>query len=288
MAEEEKKEEPKDSGAADAAPAKAAPAQAAAGTKAPAGFRQMLGEKKGMTQLFDGQGKLRAVTVIQAGPCTVSNVRTKERDGYTAVQLAFGARKEKNVSKPLAGQFKAANLKPAKVLREFRVSDVKGWAVGQIVDLEGRFKVLDYVDVHGVTKGMGFQGAMKRHGFAGLPGSHGASDKERSPGSLASRRSLGRVLPGQRMAGHMGAVTTAVQKLEVVQVETDKNLIYVNGSVPGPVGSVVTLAETVKDKKVRIIRKIVSALRDKMGNIIQAKGAKAAAKAQAPKAAEKK
>ena len=256
--------------------------------KAPAGFRQILGEKKGMTQLFDGQGRLRAVTVIEAGPCTVSSVRTKERDGYTAVQLAFGSRKEKNLGKPLAGQYKAAGLSPARALREFRVADVKGWAVGQIVDLEGRFKALDYVDVHAITKGRGFAGAMKRHGFHGLPGSHGASDKERSPGSLASRRALGRVLPGQRMAGHMGAVMTAVQKLEVVQVEPEKNLIYVNGSVPGPAGAVVTLAETVKDRKVRIIRKVSTVLRDKMGNIIQAKGAKAAAKAQAPKAPEKK
>ena len=285
MADEAKKEEgktePKDSTAADAAAGNAA-------AKAPTGFRNLLGEKKGMTQLFDGQGRLRAVTVIQAGPCTVSNVRTKERDGYTAIQLAFGSRKEKNLGKPLAGQYKAAGLKPAKALREFRVADVKGWTVGQVVDLEGRFKVLDYVDVHGITKGMGFQGAMKRHGFSGLPASHGASDKERSPGSLASRRSLGRVLPGQRMAGHMGHVATAVQKLEVVQVELEKHLIYVNGSVPGPAGSIVTLTETVKNRKVRIIRKMVSVLRDKMGNIIQAKGAKAAAKAQAPKAPEKK
>ncbi|MBI5200556.1 MAG: 50S ribosomal protein L3 [Elusimicrobia bacterium] len=241
-----------------------------------------------MTQLFDAQGKLRAVTVIQAGPCTVSNVRTKERDGYTAIQLAFGSRREKNIGKPLAGHYKSLGLKPAKALREFRVADVKGWAVGQVVDLEGRFKPLDFVDVHGMTKGMGFQGAMKRHGFAGLPASHGASDKERSPGSLASRRALGRVLPGQRMAGHMGFFMIAVQKIEVVQVEPEKNLIYVNGSVPGPAGSIVTLTETVKNKKVRIIRKVSTVLRDKMGNIIQAKGAKNAAKAKPAAAPEKK
>ncbi|MBI4423853.1 MAG: 50S ribosomal protein L3 [Elusimicrobia bacterium] len=276
MADEAKKDEdqqqeaPGDSGAAAAAPA-----------RAPAGFRHVIGEKKGMTQIYDGQGNLRGVTVIQAGPCVVSGLRTPEKDGYSAVQLAFGQRKEKSFNKAQLGQFKAAGVKPAKALREFRLSDVKGFAVGQLVDLESRFKPLDYVDVRGVTKGKGFQGVMKRHNFRGMPGSHGASDKERSPGSLTSRRSLGKVLKGQRMAGHMGDVMSSVQKIEVVQVDPENNLLYVNGPVPGAAGSVVLVGETVKDKKARIIRKASTVLRDKMGNIIQAKGAKAAAKAQA-------
>lgn len=278
--EEQQKEEPKDSAAAGAAAGNAA-------GKAPTGFRHLLGEKKGMTQVYDGQGQLRAVTVIEAGPCVVANVRTPEKNGYSAVQLAFGKKREKSCNKAQLGQFKAAGIAPARALREFRLSDTKGFAVGQVVDLEGRFKPLDFVDVFGLNKGHGFAGVMKRHNFRGMPGSHGASDKERSPGSLTSRRSLGKVLAGQRMAGHMGHEAVAVQKIEVVQVEPEKNLIYINGSVPGPVGSVVVLAETVKDKKVRIIRKISTVLRDKMGNIIQAKGAKAAAKAQA-KPAEKK
>jgi len=283
MAEEAKKEETQ---------TPAAPAAEAAATngpaKAPEGFRRILGEKKGMTQIYDSLGHLRAVTVIEAGPCTVSSLRTAEKDGYTAIQLAFGKRREKSVSKPEAGQFKAAGIAPARALREFRFADLKGFAVGQIVDLEGRFKPLDYVDVRGVTKGKGFAGVMKRHNFRGMPGSHGASDKERSPGSLTSRRSLGRVLPGQRMAGHMGHEMLAIQKIEVILVDAAKNLIYVNGSVPGPAGCIVELAETVKDRKTRIIRKASTVLRDKMGNIIQAKGAKAAAKAQAKPAPEKK
>ena len=294
MAEEAKKEETKDEAKKEEpkkeeqqpSPAAAPSGDGAAVTKAPTGFRHILGEKKGMTQVYDGQGHLRAVTIIQAGPCTVSSLRTADKDGYTAVQLAFGKRKEKNVVKPLAGQFKAAGIAPAKALREFRTPDVKGFAVGQIVDIDGRFKPLDYVDVRGLTKGKGFAGVMKRHNFRGMPASHGASDKERSPGSLAARRSLGRVLPGQRMAGHMGHEMQSVQKIEVVQVDPAKNLIYVNGPVPGPVGSVVVVAETVKDKKVRVIRKIVQVLRDKMGNIIQAKGARAAAQAAKAQAAQ--
>ncbi len=266
---------------------KTAEAAADGAKKAPATFRWLLGEKKGMTQVFTADGKLVPVTVIEAGPCPVYGIKTDEKDGYNAVQLGFGKRKEKSLTKSLLGQFKASSLPPAKYLREFRINETAGFAVGQQVDLEGRFKPLDYVDVHGVSKGKGFAGVMKRHNFRGLPGSHGASDKERSPGSLAARRSLGRVLPGQRMAGHLGNAATTVHKLEVVEVDPGKHLLYVNGSVPGPVGSLVFVGETVKNKKVRIIRKQVAVLRDKMGNIIKAKGAKAAAQATS-KPAEKK
>ena len=249
--------------------------------KAPAGFRSILGIKRGMTQVYDKEGKLYAVTEIEAGPCTVLRVRDDKKDGYRAVQLGFGSVKEKNLASPLLGQFKKLGFAPMKYVREFRVSDVAGFEPGQILDLEGRFTPGDYVDVRGYSKGGGFQGVMKRHGFAGLPGSHGASDKERSPGSLASRRALGRVLPGQRMAGHGGHEMTTVQKMEVVEIDAKTHRIFINGAVPGPKGALIQLFETVKNKKRKVVHKQPTVLRDKMGNIIQTKSAKARAQADA-------
>jgi len=228
-------------------------AQAQASQKpAPVGLRVILGEKVGMTQLFDAKGRLRAVTVVKAGPCTISNIRTMERDGYCAICLGYGETDLDSLSKPLAGQFAKSGIAPLKKLREFRVSDVKGYEAGQIVTAASRFAEGDYVDVQGVTKGRGFAGGMKRHGFHGMPASHGSSDKERAPGSLASRRSLGRVIPGQRMAGHMGQQTLTAAKLEIVKVDADSHLLYINGSVPGTNGSVVVVLETTKPRKKRV------------------------------------
>lgn len=254
--------------------------EAAAPKKAPATFRCILGEKVGMTQVFHPKDRtLRDVTAVQAGPCPVLRVKTADGpDGYDAVLLAYGVRKEKNVPKPELGLFKKLNLPPARVIKEVRVADPKGFEPGQAVTLEGLFKTGDYVDVQGTSKGKGFAGVMKRHNFRGLPGSHGASDKERSPGSLASRRSLGRVLPGQRMAGRMGHETVTMQKLEVVSVDASKNLIYVNGSVPGPDGGLVTISETVKSRKFVVEAAKASAKKDKMGNIIGKKPTAAAKK----------
>lgn len=238
---------------------------------APSSLRAILGEKVGMTQVYHPKDKgLYDVTVVKAGPCPILRVKTAEgKDGYNAVQVAYGERKEKNVAKAQASEFKKAGVAPARLVREFRVNDAKGFEAGQVIEAAAIFKSGDYVDVQGTSKGIGFAGVMKRHGFRGLPASHGASDKQRSPGSLASRRSLGRVLPGQRMAGHAGAETVSMLKLEVVKVED--NLIYVNGSVPGPRGGFVTVSETVKSKKHRVdvVRSTVK--KDKMGNIIQAK-----------------
>jgi large subunit ribosomal protein L3 len=228
----------------------AAPAGA---TPAPATFRHILGEKLGMTQIYDGGGNVTPVTAIKAGPCPVVQLRTAENDGYEAVQIGFGAKREKNASEADKGRFKSAGIAPLRWVREYRAK-VAGVSVGQSVTIEGRFKPGDYVDVSGVTKGKGFAGAMKRHGFHGMPASHGASDKERSPGSLASRRALGRVLPGQRMAGHMGAENHTTMHLEVVHVNPEENLIYVRGAVPGPARSLVSVSETVKAVKHKIIR----------------------------------
>jgi len=248
--------------------------------KAPATFRAILGEKVGMTQVYHPKDKgLYDVTIVKAGPCKVVRVKTADsKDGYNAVQLAYGERKEKNVSKADLGQLKKAGAGAARWVREIRVNDTQGLEAGQTVDVSVGFKPGDYVDVQGTSKGKGFAGVMKRHNFLGMPASHGASDKERSPGSLASRRSLGRVLPGQRMAGHMGAETVTMQKLEIVQIDADKGLVYVNGSVPGPKGGFVTIHETVKTKKFRkeIVRSAIR--KDKMGNIIKPAAPKGGAK----------
>ena len=249
--------------------------------KAPAGFKSFLGIKRGMTQVYDKEGKLHAVTVIEAGPCTVLRVRDDKPDGYRAVQLGFVPVKEKNLPSPLVGQFKKAGFPAMRYEREVRVKDTAGFEAGQILDLHGRFTPGDYVDVRAFSKGKGFQGAMKRHGFAGLPGSHGASDKERSPGSLASRRALGRVLPGQRMAGHTGYEMTTIQKMEIIEIDEAANRLMINGAVPGPSGALVQVFETVKEKKHKVVQKQPTVLRDKMGNIIQTKSAKARAQADA-------
>jgi large subunit ribosomal protein L3 len=217
--------------------------------EAPVTFRMILGQKLGMTQVFDEEGALKGVSVIKAGPCQVVNIRTSEKDGYRAVCLGFGEVKKERLSKPMRGQFEKMKVEPSRHLQEYRVESVDGFEIGQSVLVNERFKVGDYIDVQGYTKGKGFAGAMKRHGFAGLPASHGASDKERSPGSIASRRSLGRVIPGQRMAGRMGQEKMTVPKLEVVKIDAENHLIYLNGSVPGARGSLVSIYETTKPMK---------------------------------------
>lgn len=256
--------------------------------KAPASFKHVVGVKKGMTHVVLPEGQMCGATVVDVTPAVVTAIRTPEKDGYSAIQVGFGTKPEKQVTKPLAGQYKNGGLKPAAYVREFRVADVKGFEIGQLVDAESRFVVEDYVDIQGTTKGKGFAGVMKRHNFAGLPASHGASDKQRSPGSLAARRSLGRVLPGQRMAGHLGHVTCTVQKVEIVKMDPATHTVYLKGSVPGPKGSYVSLSQTVKLRKHKVHVKRSTVLRDKMGNIITAKGAKAAAQAKAKAAPEKK
>ncbi len=248
--------------------------------KAPASLRVILGEKVGMTQLYGRKdNRLFGVTILKAGPCPIVRVKSAEGpDGYNAVLLAYGQRSPKGVAKPVLGQLKKAGLAPARWMREVRVANLAGLEAGQTVALEGIFQVGDYVDVQGTTKGRGFAGVMKRHGFHGLPASHGASDKERSPGSLASRRALGRVLPGQRMAGHMGHVTETSLKLEVIRVDGPENLIYLAGPVPGPRGGLVTISETVMARKRYIAPVLPSVKKDKMGNIIGKKPSKAATK----------
>ncbi len=248
------------------------PVQNDGAKKAPATFHAILGEKVGMTQIYHPKDQnLYDVTVVKAGPCPILRVKTADStDGYNAVQLGFGARRDKTVTKAQLGQFKKAGVPTQRYVREIRVDDTKGLEAGQIVAADVAFKPGDYVDVQGVIKGRGFAGVMKRHNFKGLPASHGASDKQRSPGSLASRRSLGRVMPGQRMAGHYGDTTLSTIKLEIVQIDSERNLIYIAGAVPGARGGLVTIHQTYMSKKVRTEQIKSTVKKDKMGNIIKA------------------
>jgi len=215
----------------------------------PVSHKFLVGKKLGMTQIFDAAGNLHAVTVVQTGPCRVVYTRTKEKDGYQAICLGFGNKKESSANAAEKGLAKKLDIKPIKFLKEFRVTDLAGAAAGQTASVE-RFAEGQYVDLQGISKGKGFAGGMKRHGFAGGGASHGASDRERAPGSLGSRRSLGRVLPGQRMAGHMGVDTVSVMKVKIIKIIPEENLILVNNGIPGANGSMVRIMLT--NKKVNV------------------------------------
>jgi len=213
----------------------------------PKSHKFLIGQKLGMTQLFDAAGSLHAVTVVKAGPCRVAYTRTKEKDGYQAVCLGFGHKKEQRANAAEKGLGKKLGTQAVKHLKEFRVADLAGAAQGQLAGVE-RFAEGEYVDLQGISKGHGFAGGMKRHNFRGGPASHGASDRERAPGSLGSRRSLGRVLPGQRMAGHWGVETVSVQKVKILKVVPEENLIMVGSGIPGATGSMVYI--TLTNKKI--------------------------------------
>ena len=205
----------------------------------------ILGSKLGMTQLWDEQNKVVPVTVIQAGPCVVTQVRTPERDGYNAVQLGFGAIKPKNVNKPDEGHFEKAGVTPRRHLVELRTADASEYTLGQEITAEA-FAAGEAVDVTGVTKGKGTAGVMKRHGFGGLGAGHGVHRKHRSPGSIGQSSTPSRVCKGMRMAGRMGVEKVTVQNLTIHAVDAERGLILVKGSVPGPKGSLVVLRTAAK------------------------------------------
>jgi len=188
----------------------------------------IIGKKLGMTQTFGSNGIAEAVTAIEAGPCVVIQVKTMAREKYNAVQLGFG--KAKRLKSPLRGHLKG--LGQFKYLREFRVDDIEGIEVGNQVDVS-LFKEGDLVDITGVSKGKGFAGVVKRYGFAGGPKTHGQSDRHRAPGSIGAGSSPGRVLKGQRMAGHMGDSKVTVRHLKVMEANPDRSLLLVRGAVPG-------------------------------------------------------
>lgn len=193
----------------------------------------ILGKKIGMTSLFDEKGKVIPCTVIEAGPCAVVQIRSKEKDGYEAVQLGFGTKREKNVSKPVMGQFARFNMKPARTIREFKGFAAGSLQPGQVVSVE-IFTPGEKVTVSGISKGKGFQGVMKRHGFGGVGGTtHGQSDRLRAPGSIGSSSYPSRVFRGMRMAGRTGNNRVTYKNLKVVRVIPESNLLIVKGAVPG-------------------------------------------------------
>jgi large subunit ribosomal protein L3 len=209
-------------------------------------FKGLLGTKLGMTQVFDPDGRIVPVTVVQAGPCTVAQVKTPERDGYAAVQLAFGEVKPKRVNKPLKGHFAKSGAEPRRHLVELRTADAGNYSAGQELKPGEVFSQGERVDVIGVSKGKGFAGVMKRHGFSGLGASHGTERKHRSPGSVGACATPGRIFKGLRMAGHMGHERVTVLNLEVAKVDPERNLLLVRGAVPGPKGGLVMIRSAVQ------------------------------------------
>lgn len=200
-----------------------------------------------MTQIFDEAGKVVPVTVLEAGPMVVTQVRTIENDGYEAVQIGYQDKKDKHTTKPLKGHFDKAGVTPKRVVREFKFEDAANYTVGQEIKAD-IFVAGDKVDVQGTCKGKGFAGGIKRHGYSRGPMAHG-SKYHRASGSLGAATSPGRVFKGKGLPGHMGAETVTVQNLVVVRVDADKNLLLVKGAVPGPKGAVLSVKETVKVSK---------------------------------------
>ena len=207
----------------------------------------LIGKKVGMTQIFDEKGMIIPVTVIEAGPCGVSQVKTVETDGYNAIQLGFGEVKSSKVNKPKAGHFAKANVEAKKHLREFRCEEPAEVKVGDEVKADV-FAQGEKVDIQGISKGKGFQGVIKRHGQHRGPMGHG-SMYHRRPGSMGSTSTPGRVFKGKKLPGHMGVQKITIQNLEIVKVDMDKNVLLVKGSVPGPKGAILKIKTSVKTCK---------------------------------------
>ncbi len=204
----------------------------------------LLGKKVGMTQVFDDQARQRNVTVLEVGPCTVVQVKTPERDGYSAAQLGFGPQKKERLTKPLQGHCAKAGVDAVRELKEFPVEDGEEVKVGDQLTAE-LFADVEYVDVTGATKGRGFQGVVRRYNFGGGRATHG-SGTHRGPGSIGMKVSPARVFKGKKMPGHMGNTRVTTQNLRVVEVRPDDNVILVEGAVPGPVGGLVTVRKALK------------------------------------------
>jgi len=210
----------------------------------------ILGEKLGMTQVWDESNKLVPVTVVKAGPCVVTQVRTPDKDGYDAVQIAFGAIDPRKVNKPLAGHFQKAGVPPRRHVTEIRTTDASTYTIGQELTAE-LFEAGALVDVIGVSKGHGFSGVMKRHGFGGLGAGHGVQRKHRSPGSIGACATPARVFKGLKMAGQYGAVRTTTLNLKVHSIDVDRGLILIKGAVPGATGGLVLVRTAAKTPAVR-------------------------------------
>ena len=205
----------------------------------------LIGKKLGMTQLFDANGNVVPVTVIEAGPCVISQKKTVENDGYDAVQVGFGDLKAAKVNKPMKGHFAKGDVAPKKVLREFRFDDCSAFNVGDIIKADV-FAEGDRIDVTGTSKGKGYAGVIKRWNFSRLKMSHGTGPVARHGGSLGASSTPSRVMKGKKMAGHLGAERVTVQNLDVVKIDAENNIIAVKGAVPGPKGSIVVIRDSVK------------------------------------------
>ena len=209
-------------------------------------IKGVLGEKLGMTQVWDEAGKLVPVTVVQAGPCVVTQVRTADNDGYDSVQIAYGAIDPRKVNKPMTGHFEKAGVTPRRFVVELRTPDAGEYSAGQELTADALFEAGQVVDVVGRTKGKGTAGVMKKHGFKGLGAAHGVQRKHRSPGSIGGCAPPGRVFKGLKMAGRMGAVRQTTQNLTVHAVDAERGLLLIKGAVPGPRGAVVLVKTAAK------------------------------------------
>jgi large subunit ribosomal protein L3 len=207
--------------------------------------RGLLGTKLGMTQTWDENNRVVPVTVIQAGPCVVTGVRTSDRDGYDGVQIAFGDIDPRKVTKPMRGHFDKAGVTPRRHLLELRTADASEYTLGQEINAEA-FAAGERVDVSATSKGKGFAGVMKRHGFHGLRATHGVHKKHRSPGSIGGCATPGRVFKGMRMAGRMGAEQITTQNVSVHAIDVERGLILIKGAVPGPKGGLVLIRNAAK------------------------------------------
>ena len=205
----------------------------------------LIGKKIGMTQIFDEAGNVIPVTVVEAGPCTVTQIKTVENDGYQAIQVGFGDVKVSRVNKPMKGHFDKADVAPKKTLKEFRLDSIDGIEVGNILKAD-TFEVGEVVDVKGTSKGHGTAGAIKRWNFSRLRMTHGTGPNHRHAGSLGACSSPSRVFKGKKMAGHYGHETVTVQNLKVAKVDAENNLIAIKGAIPGPKGGIVVIADAVK------------------------------------------
>ena len=205
----------------------------------------LIGKKIGMTQIFDESGNVIPVTVVEAGPCTVTQIKTVENDGYQAIQVGFGDVKVSRVNKPMKGHFDKADVAPKKTLKEFRLENIDGIEVGNILKAD-TFEVGEIVDVKGTSKGHGTAGAIKRWNFSRLRMTHGTGPNHRHAGSLGACSSPSRVFKGKKMAGHYGHETVTVQNLKIAKVDAENNLIAIKGAIPGPKGGIVVIADAVK------------------------------------------
>ena len=208
-------------------------------------IKGILGTKLGMTQIFDEENRVVPVTVVEAGPCVVTQIRAAETDGYSAIQIAYGEIDPRKVNKPAAGHFKKAGVTPRRHVAEIRMDDVSAYEVGQEVTAS-IFDGIEFVDVTGTSKGKGYAGGMKRHGFAGQGASHGNQAAHRRVGGIGACATPGRIFKGKRMAGRMGQDRVTTQNLKVQKIDADANLILIKGAIPGVRGGIVTVKTAVK------------------------------------------